>query len=71
MKLAQKIRNQRENQLIASPNEITPAHKRKQSVIVYYEAKATTKVSMQVVNHPKEYMPNKSLQRQEVKREFV
>ena len=71
LKLAQQIRNQRENQLIASPNGITPAHKRKQSVLAYCEAQATTKVSMQVVDHLKEYMPNKSLQMQEVKREFV
>ena len=71
LKRAQQIRNQRENQLIAGPNGITPAHKRKQSVLAYCEALATTKVSMQVVDHLKEYMPNKSLQMQEVKREFV
>ncbi len=71
LKLAQQIRNQRENQLIASPNGITPAHKRKQSVLAYCEAQATTKVSMQAVDHLKEYMPNKSLQMQEVKRDFV
>lgn len=71
LKLAQQIRNQRENQLIASPNGITPVYKRKQSTIGYCEALATTKVSKQVVEHLKEYMPNKSLQMQEVNRDFV
>ena len=71
IKLAQQIRNQRENQLIASPNGITPAHKRKQSVLAYCEAQSTTKGGLQVVKHLKEYMPDKSLQMQEVRREFV
>jgi integrase len=71
LKLAQQIRNQRENQLISTPNGITPAYKRKQTVIGYFEAHATTKMGNNVIDHLKLYTPNKYLQMQELDRQFI
>lgn len=62
LKLAQQIRNQRENQLIAEPQGITPVHKRKQSVITYLETNAPTKAGQMMVNHFRKYTGNKDLQ---------
>ncbi len=71
LKLAQQIRNQRENQLIAEPQGITPTAKRKQSAITYFENNATTKGGEQMTEHLKAYLPNKSIQIQNINKELI
>lgn len=71
LKLAQQIRNQRENQLIAEPQGVTPAAKRKQSVIAYFENNTTSKSGEQMLEHLKAYLPNKSIQIQNLNKDLV
>ena len=71
LKLAQQIRNQRENQLIAEPQGITPTAKRKQSAITYFENNSFSKGSEQMTEHLKMYLPNKHIQIQDINKELI
>jgi len=71
LKLAQQIRNQRENQLIAEPQGITPIHKRKQSVSAYLQANAASKGSKLMAEHFCNYMGKNDLQIQNLNKEHL
>lgn len=71
LKLAQQIRNQRENQLIAEPEGITPVHKRKQSVITYLGTNAASKGSQMMAEHFREFMNGRELQMQNLTKEHI
>jgi len=71
LKLAQQIRNQRENQLIAEPQGITPVHKRKQSVTAYLEANTATKGAKMMTEHFRQFMGNRDLQIQNLTKEHL
>jgi len=71
LKLAQQIRNQRENQLIAEPQGITPAHKRKQSILTYLEANNTTATGECMVGHFRKYLGRKDFQMQNLTKEHL
>lgn len=71
LKLAQQIRNQRENQLIAEPQGITPVHKRKQSVAAYLEANAATKGGKLMAEHFRQFMGKNDLQMQNLTKEHL
>ncbi|WP_243348426.1 site-specific integrase [Parabacteroides sp. FAFU027] len=70
-RLAQHIRNQRENQLITSPQGILSVQKKKQSLLVFCETHTTTKGGEQVLAHLKNYMTNPNLQMQDVNKSFI
>jgi integrase len=71
LKLAQQIRNQRENQLIAEPQGITPVHKRKQSVVAYLEANTAAKGGALMADHFRNFMGNRDLQIQNLTKEHL
>jgi len=71
LKLAQQIRNQRENQLIAEPQGITPAHKRKQSVIAYLEANSSTKGGELMTEHFRKFLGGRDFQIQNLTKEYL
>ena len=71
LKLAQQIRNMRENQLIAEPEGITPTAKRKQSAISYFENNAISKGSQLMVNHLKTYLQNRNIQIQSINKDLI
>jgi integrase len=62
LKFAQQIRNQRENQLIAEPQGITPVHKRKQSVLAYLEANSSTKGGELMTEHFRRFLGGRDFQ---------
>ena len=71
LKLAQQIRNQRENQLIAEPQGITPVHKRKQSVYAYLEANSASKGGLFMAEHFRKHMKEKDFQIQYLTKDHV
>lgn len=71
LKLAQQIRNQRENQLIAEPQGITPVHKRRQSVIAYLEANTATKGGKLMAEHFSKFLHGNDLQIQNLNKEYL
>jgi hypothetical protein len=71
LKLAQQIRNQRENQLITEPQGITPAHKCKQSVIAYLEANSTTKGGEMMTEHFRKFLGGRDFQIQNLTKEHL
>jgi hypothetical protein len=62
LKLAQQIRNQREKQLIAKPQGITPTHKRKQFVLAYLEANSSTKGGELMTEHFHKFLGGRDFQ---------
>ncbi len=71
LKLAQQIRNQRENQLIAEPQGITPIHKRKQTILSYLETNSSTKGAKLMVEHFARYIGKNNFQIQNLRKDHV
>ena len=70
LKLAQQIRNQRENQLIAEPQGLTPVHKRRQTIFAYLETNVTSKGGQMMTEHFKKYL-DRDIQIQNLNKEHI